>query len=345
MEERQTAGGDRRIGRAVGERLSYANVMSTIAVFLALGGSGLAVASHLEVFSSDLVDGEVKNNDLAANSVGSNKIVDRSVKNADLSIGASSSNTIADRGIQAIDVKLDTLTGTEIDESTLDPCGAAVAGTGEMVEAGSICIDKYEASVWTEPDGGTQLVGDAAIDAACPDNGQPSGTADCQDFYARSVAGVEPARPITWFQAQQALANSGKRLPQNAEWQQAVAGTPDSTACNVDTGSVANTGANAGCVSRFGAFDMVGNVWEWVADWVPLADDCASWPAGFGSDLTCFGDDPCSGGTSRFPGALIRGGFFSAEDFGGGAGAGPFAVGAPFEPSIASPGVGFRGAR
>jgi hypothetical protein len=90
-----------------------------IALFLVLSG-GTALASHETIFSSDIVNGEVRQDDLAANSVGSNKIIDQSVKNADLSIGASSSNTIADGGIQAIDVKNDTLTGTQINESSLE---------------------------------------------------------------------------------------------------------------------------------------------------------------------------------------------------------------------------------
>ena len=76
------------------------------------------------------------------------------------------------------------------------------------------------------------------------------------------MQGVEPRASITWFQAQQALANSGKRLPTNAQWQMAVAGTPDSTACNVGGSAAQKTGANPGCRSDWGANDMVGNLWE-----------------------------------------------------------------------------------
>lgn len=206
-------------------------------------------------------------------------------------------------------------------------CAPPVAGTGQMVKVGSFCIDKYEVSVWSSPRGGTQY-GVSSDNYPCSDNGQ-----NCGGIYARSVPGVRPSCCVTYFQAQQALANSGKRLPSNAEWQAAVAGTPASTACNLTTISVANTGANAGCVSRFGAFDMVGNFWEWVADWVPRSTTCGSWSF---SD-----DDQCIAGaaTSGEPGALIRGGSWFSGD-----GAGPFAV-FDAEPSGSNSRWGFRGAR
>jgi hypothetical protein len=109
------------------------NIVGYIALFcFAMGGSAYAIDGPLpgqnQVGSEDVINGEVKAADLGTDSVGSGKIVDRQVKNADLSLGASSSNTIADGGIQGIDVKNDTLTGTQIDESTLtgaSPTGAA----------------------------------------------------------------------------------------------------------------------------------------------------------------------------------------------------------------------------
>ncbi|HUG74505.1 MAG TPA: SUMF1/EgtB/PvdO family nonheme iron enzyme [Acidimicrobiia bacterium] len=207
---------------------------------------------------------------------------------------------------------------------TMDP-------SDEMIWVGGVCIDKYEASIWDTPVGGDQITG--AI--PCSPDGQ-----DCDNIYARSVAGVEPAANITWFQAQQALANSGKRLITNTEWQMAVRGTPDNTTCNVQLGSVTNTGANILCVSDWGAFDMVGNLWEWVADWVPASTTCPGWGdvGDFSSD-----DTMCLSGASTTlgaPGSLVRGG-----DFDTGAGAGPFAVRGDTRPSIAGSVVGFRGAR
>jgi hypothetical protein len=213
-------------------------------------------------------------------------------------------------------------------------CSSPVAGTGEMVRVGSFCIDKYEASVWTRPDGGTQLTTEAQFDAACPDSGQPQGAADCEDFYARSVPAADPADEITWFQAQQALANSGRRLPQNAEWQEAVSGTPDSTDCVTDSFTIEPTGSLPTCVSRFGAYDMVGNLSEWVADWVPASTDCPTW-GGFTDDRMCL-----AGASTAVhgPAALFRGGY-NIDPV-----AGPFAV-ADLTPQSSETGLGFRGAR
>jgi formylglycine-generating enzyme required for sulfatase activity len=69
-----------------------------------------------------------------------------------------------------------------------------------------------------------------------------------------------------------------------------VAGTPDpgpddgTTDCN--TASVFTavaTGSRSSCESSDGAFDMVGNLFEWVADWVPRSTASraaapGSWP-------------------------------------------------------------------
>jgi len=288
MRQRDLARGKRRLGQSIRRRPSHATVAAYLALIVAVGTGGAYAAD------------KVTSKDIAKNAVRSKHIKKSQVKTADIAKAAVTSEKLACKGNSAQDV---------------------------MVRAGSVCIDKYENSIWTRKTGGTRITG--AI--PCNANGQ-----DCDNIFARSVKGVPPRASITWFQAQQALANSGKRLPTNADWQQAVSGTPDSSACNVSTFALASAGASAGCVSRFGAFDMVGNVWEWVADWDEAADGCANLPAGFGTDQTCFGD----GTPSRFPGALIRGGNFNL-----GSNAGPFAVNGLNQPSGLGGTIGFRGAR
>lgn len=196
----------------------------------------------------------------------------------------------------------------------------------EMVRVGGLCIDRYEASLWDAPIGGNQIVGTVPCNA----NGQ-----DCNNIYARSVAGVQPRAVITWFQAQRALANSGKRLLSSAEWQMAVAGTPDGPPCNVLSAGPVVTGSS-GCESAFGVHDMVGNVWEWVSDWVPRSTHCPGWGA-FSDDLMCLSG---ASTTAQGPGSIIRGG-----DWVNGAVNGPLTISGDWPPTAAAVWIGFRGVR
>jgi hypothetical protein len=235
----------------------------------------------------------------------------------------------------------------------------------DAVIAGTVCMDTYEASVWRVPDplgankglvkriqlgkatvdklvaGGATQLGVASDNyAPCADSGQ-----NCtDDIYAVSLPGVIPSSLMTWFQAQAACENARKRLPSNAEWQAAVIGTPDpgpdngTTDCNTATFTVAATGSRSSCKSARGAFDMVGNLDEWVADWVPRSTTCGTWSAG----VSPTGDFQCLAGaaTTGEPGALLRGG-----DFNGGTVAGPLNVVGVNEPSNAGSFIGFRCAR
>jgi Sulfatase-modifying factor enzyme 1 len=235
----------------------------------------------------------------------------------------------------------------------------------DAVVSGAACMDKYEASVWRVPrpatanrklvakiqqgrarpsdlaTGGATLLGTVGDDyAPCADSGQ-----NCtDDIYAASLPGVMPSAYITWFQAQQACTNAAKRLPSNAEWQAAVAGTPDpgaddgATDCNSFSDAATLTGSRSACVSRRGAFDMVGNLFEWVAEWTPRSTACGAWSAG----VSPTGDEQCLAGAAETgePGAMLRGGDFLIVSF-----AGPLAIEVGHGPSISFAAVGFRCAR
>jgi len=208
------------------------------------------------------------------------------------------------------------------------------SSSDEMIKVGSACVDRYEASIWDAPTGGNQITG--AI--PCSVTGE-----DCDDIYARSVAGVTPRADITYFQAQQALANSGKRLATNAEWQMAVAGTPNSGQtpgsedCNTSSAGTEPTGERANCISRHGANDIIGNLNEFVADWGEQATGSANqWGGAFGGDFVKYGDFADPG----VPGPLVRGGDFNSNN-----GAGAFSVDVPLSIITSDDEIGFRGAR
>jgi formylglycine-generating enzyme required for sulfatase activity len=130
----------------------------------------------------------------------------------------------------------------------------------------SFCIDKYEAST----------------DSACLYS-NPRNQAETDDNLALpnctsvSVKGAVPWRNIARHQAELACAKAKKRLPTSKEWYRAALGTIDKNNgwgpkdCNVNSVGAADpdlTGARDLCVSAVGAYDMVGNVWEWTEETV-----------------------------------------------------------------------------
>jgi formylglycine-generating enzyme required for sulfatase activity len=282
-------------------RPHHSTVVAYLALFVALGTGGAYAAS--QIGANDIKRNAITARHLRAGSVGTQEIRNRAVTAKKLAAGVGKR---CDQGLAPDDV---------------------------MVRVGSVCIDRYEASLWDARVGGNQITGDIP----CAPNGQ-----DCVGkIFARSVPGVVPRHNITWFQAQQALANSGKRMPSNAEWQMAVAGTPDGAPCNVEHFGLVDTGGSVGCVSAHGVNDMVGNLWEWVADWVPQSTDCTTWPDDYGGDAQCM----LGAATTGLPGVIIRGGSFltGLEQFEIGS-AGPFAIRSRNDGTFEG-GVGFRGAR
>ncbi|HEY4691400.1 MAG TPA: SUMF1/EgtB/PvdO family nonheme iron enzyme [Anaerolineae bacterium] len=88
-----------------------------------------------------------------------------------------------------------------------------------------------------------------------------------------------PATVISWNDAVAFCRWVGKRLPTEAEWELAAKGYTENiyTWGNSFSRDLANTAergvgqpmpvASMNAVSPFGAYDMIGNVWEWVSDW------------------------------------------------------------------------------
>jgi hypothetical protein len=256
----------------------------------------------------------------------------------------------------------------------------------DSVEVGPLCVDRYEASVWSTTrsalvkkiKNGTATLGQ--LQANATQHGAGTGLADvkcdyepgcpqnahgCVDFYAVSIPDVIPSQCVNYFRAAAICRNSGKRLLTNQEWQVAAFGTPDPNpgpndppppppACNVgDSGSnvpVSLTGSRLQCRSDVGAFDMVGNVVEFVAEWGEVAEQGGSWDQvspDYGGDSSIIGGDGVTSSLVGLPGSTLRGGGYIPGSGGTGAMAGPFTIdqnGAPF--SIGSGvGAGFRCAR
>jgi hypothetical protein len=141
-------------------RLTYANVVSTLALFLAVSAGGAYAANTIgssdiideSLLSQDIKNGEVKNADLAENSITSTRLANGSIQNSDLGpdavttskikAGNVDSTDLADNAVTtakiangqvgSADVANNTLTGADVNESSLNLGSffAAASGVG-----------------------------------------------------------------------------------------------------------------------------------------------------------------------------------------------------------------------
>ncbi len=217
------------------------------------------------------------------------------------------------------------------------PCRAGMVAMKQDV--GILCVDIYEASPSEK----------------CPHHNpvnllETEKNANASECYAASVKGVQPWSYISLPQAQRMCAGAGKRLPKSDEWYRFALGT-DSNSCIVKAVSRTNTGTE-GCVSSVGAFDVVGNMWEWVDETVQgnMFKERALPEEGYVSSVDASGvaitsaenPDELYGADyvwSKNEGVfgMIRGGFYGSDTD-----AGLYTVNASVGTSFGSQGVGFR---
>jgi formylglycine-generating enzyme required for sulfatase activity len=161
-------------------------------------------------------------------------------------------------GIRASDY----LNTKKVKDDLFSPCPADMV----YVESaqGAFCIDKYEASASNK----------------CPEKNPASQLDTRLNLSDSACKPVSRAQALPWVnisrdQAKQACAKAGKRLPTAAEWQAASLGTPDKSSgwgpndCQLNSNwshQPGLTGSGVNCRSAAGAYDMIGNVWEWVTD-------------------------------------------------------------------------------
>ncbi len=243
--------------------------------------------------------------------------------------------------------------------SMLGAAFGALAGNGSKCETGMVyvgtsdggfCIDAYEASV-----GDYCPMKNPASKSQSSDN---IAITDCEPVSAEKKT---PWRNISRDQAELACARVGKRLPSAPEWYKAALGTPDSeeatqNGCNIGlrgAGALDKTGARSDCKSPAGAYDMIGNAWEWMQETVTDGElkgkllPAEGYITGIDGDGTPVATDHDVPDTSFFNDyfwldptdtrGILRGGYWNSQSD-----AGQYAINITVPPSFSGEAAGFR---
>jgi hypothetical protein len=182
---------------SIRKRLTYANVMSTLAVFLVLGGGAAFAAAQLgkntvgakqlkksavsrakvkngaingakvadgSLTGADVADGSLTGTEIADGSIGTGDLANLGVTTAKLADNSVNSAKVQDKSLKGTDVADNSLTGTQIDEGTLNGVDAATLGGKSSTQFLSSSIYKNESAVEAGVDKGE---GTFAISEAC----------------------------------------------------------------------------------------------------------------------------------------------------------------------------------
>ena len=236
--------------------------------------------------------------------------------------------------------------GLQAKQEVRCPAEMVYVPTGE----GGFCVDKYEVS----PSDTCSFKNPAS-------EIQTNENIAMLKCFPVSQQNKDPWVNINVNQAMNLCARVGKRLPTAGEWYRSALGTPDTVdpsskdLCvlgRTGRSTAELTGTHANCISSYGAYDMVGNVWEWVdAEVVDGKLNDRKLPSeGYVSESNTSGLPVSTATTSSLlfgndyffldptgSRSMFRGGFWNLTDK-----AGIYAINATIQSSFTGSAVGFR---
>jgi hypothetical protein len=164
-------------------RLTYANVVSTLAFFLALGG-GAAFAAG-KVHSGDIAHNAVRSANLAPGSVRTSKVFKRAIVSGKLAVGAVRSNQIADGAVSADQIGAGVVAPSNLRFPVF--YAASPKGGSSPVTNGLEPYPLSDAS-WAQNPGQINVVFGAAAATLAYDG---SGSGSCQVFFEVRLNGQQ----------------------------------------------------------------------------------------------------------------------------------------------------------
>lgn len=164
-------------------RFTYANIVSTVALFLVLGG-GAAYAAG-EIHSGDIAPKAVKSSDLAPGAVRTANVFKRAIVSGKLALGAVRSNQIADRAVSEKQIGAGAVAPSNLQFPVF--YAASPGGGSAPVTDGP---DPYPIadSAWTQQPGEIDVVFGAATATLAYDE---SGQGSCRVFFELNLNGQQ----------------------------------------------------------------------------------------------------------------------------------------------------------
>jgi hypothetical protein len=105
------------------------NVLGLVAIFIALSGTAYAIdgplAGQNQVGSDDIINGEVKRDDIASDAVRTGKVLNGTLLAEDIATGAVSSSEVLDSTLSHVDLGTDSVRFSELDPGAFDPAEIA----------------------------------------------------------------------------------------------------------------------------------------------------------------------------------------------------------------------------